>query len=92
MVAVEIEIPDSVEIERAPLSTLPAEWQVYPAPAFTQQRGTNWVAARRTAVLAVPSAVIPVEYNYLLNPAHRHFSRVRIVGRTPFPLDSRLLT
>ena len=92
LTAVEIEIPDSIEIERTPLSTLPAGWQAYPAPAFTQQRGTNWVASGRTAVLAVPSAVIPLECNYLLNPAQPHFSRVRIVGRTPCSFDARLLT
>ena len=91
LVAVEIEIPDSVEIEHIPLSTLPAGWRAYPAPASTQQHGTNWVTAGRTAVLEVPSAVIPLENNYLLNPAHPQFSRVRIVGRTPFSFDARLL-
>jgi len=48
--------------------------------------------AGKTAVLEVPSAVIPRECNYLLNPAHPHLTRVRVVGRTPFSFDSRLLS
>ena len=91
-VAVEVEIPVSLAIERVPTSRLPIPWDADPAPASTQELGTRWAASRRSAVLEVPSAVIPVERNYLLNPAHPHFSRVRIVGRTPFSFDSRLLT
>lgn len=90
-VAVEIDIPGSVEVERMPLRKLPAGWDAYPAPTFAQQLGTTWVAAKRTAVLEIPSAVIPRESNYLLNPAHPRFSRVRIAGRAPFSFDSRLM-
>ena len=92
LVAVEVELPDSLEIESLSLSRLPAAWDAHPAPAAVQELGRRWVASRRSAVLAVPSAVIPSEHNYLLNPAHPGFSRVRVVGRTPFSLDSRLLT
>jgi len=92
LMAVEVEIPDSVETERTPLRTLPAGWDGYPARAFTQQHGSQWVAGGRTVVLEVPSAVIPRECNYLLNPAHPEFSRIRIVGRTPFSFDARLLS
>jgi RES domain-containing protein len=90
LVVVEIEIPESVDIERVPLSKLPSRWNAYPAPAITQQMGTDWVAANRTAVLEVPSAIIPLECNYLLNPAHPRLSRVRIIGRAPFTFYSRL--
>lgn len=91
LVAVEIEIPESLDIERVRPSKLPAGWDAYPARAFTQQLGTDWVAANRTAILEVPSAIIPRECNYLLNPAHPRFARVRIVDRAPFSFDSRLL-
>jgi RES domain-containing protein len=92
LVAVEIEIPGSVEVERKPLSKLPAGWDAYPAPASTQLLGMRWIAAGKAAVLEVPSALIPREWNYILNPAHPHFARVRVVGRAPFFFDSRLLT
>ena len=91
LVAVEVEVPTSLAIERVPLSRLPVEWDADPAPSILQEIGSRWAASRRSAVLAVPSAVIPLENNYLLNPAHPQFSRVRIVGRTPFSFDARLL-
>ena len=92
LTAVEIEIPGSVEVERVTLSKLPAGWDAYPAPASTQRLGMSWLAAGRTAVLEVPSAVIPRESNYLLNPAHPHFRRIRTVAKMPFSFDPRLLT
>lgn len=92
LAAVEIEIHGSVEVGRLPLSKLPAGWDAYPTSASTQLLGMNWLAAGKTAVLEVPSAVIPRECNYLLNPAHPHFARVRVAGRAPFSFDSRLLT
>jgi RES domain-containing protein len=92
LVAVEIDMPDVVEIERVSPSKLGSGWEAYPAPSFTQQLGTSWLVARRTAVLQVPSAVIPRESNYLLNPAQPRCARVRIVGRAPFSFDARLLT
>jgi RES domain-containing protein len=91
LVAVEIEVPEALEIERIPLSRLSAGWDESPAPRFTQQFGTDWIASSRTAVLELPSAVIPREHNYVLNPAHRLYHRIRIAGRAPFSFDPRLL-
>ena len=92
LVAVEIEIPGSVEVERVPLSKLPAGWDAYPTSATTQLLGMRWIAAGRTAVLEVPSVVIPRESNYVLKPAHPQFRRIRTVATTPFSFDYRLLT
>jgi len=92
LAAIEIEIPASVEVEHVPLSKLPAGWDAYPAPESTQRLGMRWLAAGRTAVLEVPSAVIPREHNYVLNPTHPLFRRIRTAGATPFAFDSRLLT
>jgi RES domain-containing protein len=41
-------------------------------------------------VLAVPSAVIPQEMNYLLNPRHVNFKRIRVRNPEPFRFDPRL--
>jgi RES domain-containing protein len=91
LVAVEIDIPSSLEVERLPLSRLPSGWDANPAPAFTREIGSGWVSAMRSPVLEVPSAVIPRESNYLLNPAHPRFGGIRVAGRSPFSLDPRLL-
>jgi RES domain-containing protein len=91
LVAVEIDIPSSLEIERLTPSRLSSGWDANPAPAFTREIGSGWVSTVRSAILEVPSAVIPRESNYLLNPAHPQFGRIRVAGRAPFSFDPRLL-
>lgn len=69
---------------------LPAGWRAHPAPAALQEIGDEWAASRRSLALRVPSAVVPDEGNYLLNPAHREFRRVAIGPPQAFALDPRL--
>ena len=69
---------------------LPVNWQANPYPLDTQRFGVDWVQARRSVALRVPSAVIPGEFNYLLNPAHPQFARVKVGKPEPFAFDPRL--
>lgn len=68
----------------------PEHWRRYPHPAETQQVGAEWARAARSAALRVPSAVVPGEFNYLLNPAHPDFRRVKLGPAEPFSFDPRL--
>ena len=88
----EIEAPDDISIERqgAP-ETLNPDWRGLHLPVALQNFGTQWLIECRTALLAVPSAIIPSETNYLLNPAHPEISRVRIIDEALFSFDPRLL-
>ena len=61
-----------------------------PPPEALAELGSGWISAARTAVLSVPSAVVPRERNYLLNPAHPDFGKIRRGSPEPFSLDSRL--
>lgn len=70
---------------------LPDDWRVTPAPSSTMAIGDDWVRRGRSVALKVPSVVVPTEYNYVLNPAHVDFARVRIGDPAPFPFDERLL-
>jgi RES domain-containing protein len=89
-VGIPADIPDSVEITRIRLTDLPRKWRSLPRPQALADLGSRWAAARDTAVLAVPSAIIPHELNYLLNPLHPHFKRIRIGRPEPFSFDPRL--
>ena len=83
---------DEALIEKVPLNRLTADWRVEPPPQSTKAVGDDWVRDKRSAVLALPSVIIPGELNYLLNPAHPAFKRITIGKPEKFALDSRLLT
>ena len=86
-----IELPDDLTTEVLEPVTLPGSWHSVPAPAELQTLGSSWLTSGRTAALNVPSAVITVERNYLLNPRHPELQRVRILSDEAFSFDTRLL-
>jgi RES domain-containing protein len=71
-------------------SALPKSWRSDPAPAHLQSIGDNWVLTARSVVLQVPTALVPGENNFLLNPEHRDFGRLRIGRALDFHFDPRL--
>jgi RES domain-containing protein len=77
-------------VDRVMISELPAEWRASPPPSAVQQIGDLWVRRASSAVLEVPSALIPHERNYLLNPAHSAFPQVVIGAQMPIDIDSRV--
>jgi RES domain-containing protein len=70
---------------------LPEDWQANPEPASTLAIGKAWVAHQASLFLRVPSAVIPLSHNFLLNPAHPASNRLKPKGPFPFTLDARLV-
>jgi RES domain-containing protein len=73
------------------LKKLPLNWRVTPPPAETKEIGDHWVQERRSAVLALPSAISPADTNFLLNPKHPDFKRIRIHPPIDYDFDPRLL-
>ena len=74
-----------------PIKNLPANWRVTPPPAEAMEIGDRWVKEGRSAVLALPSAISPDDTNFLLNPEHPDFKRVRIAPPIDYDFDPRLL-
>jgi RES domain-containing protein len=60
------------------------DWREQPPPPSTRQIGDAWIKSARSAVLEVPSVIIPGESNYLLNPSHPDFSSIHIGKPQPF--------
>lgn len=89
--ALKIAIPDDAPLEEVPLSELPDDWaRVEDHPACTS-RGDAWAGRGAALVLRVPSAIIPAEHNYLINPRHPAMTQVRVVSVETFSFDRRLL-
>src|SRR5688500_234707 len=77
-------------LEVFPTSGLPQDWKQEPPPSSLQSIGGDWVRSRRSVSLAVPSVIIPGERNYLINPRHPDFSKLRIDRARDFAFDRRL--
>jgi RES domain-containing protein len=87
LIAVEIEQSFISEMDRF---RLPRGWRADPAPPGLRAIGDEWALAGKSAVLRVPSTLVPAEDNLLLNPLHRDFRRLRISDPIPFRFDPRL--
>jgi len=90
-VMIEVRIPQRVKIDRIDVDDLPADWRHMSARGKLQAIGTEWARSRSAAILAVPSAIIPAETNYLLNPLHPDFRRIKIGRPLKFETDLRLI-
>ena len=85
------EIPADMAQTRIEATQLPSDWRTIGARDVLQDLGAAWLQAAATAVLSVPSAVVPAERNYLLNPRHRDFVHIRIGPPQSLQTDVRLL-
>lgn len=89
-VVFEVEI-DARYVAHFELRDLPKNWRAEPAPKRLQALGDEWLDSAKSAVLRVPSAVVGGEFNYLLNPSHPDFTKLRIHGPEKFRIDKRLM-
>lgn len=85
---VEIDFPDSLKV--AHLKKLPKDWQAYPYTKHTPEAGTKFIN-KGGLCLKVPSAIVPTEHNYLLNPMHDEFYKIKVRDARPFLLDQRFV-
>jgi RES domain-containing protein len=86
---VEIEIPDDITILEVNIEDLPADWDSKPPTITTQTIGDDFVLENESAVLKVPSSIVPQEYNYLINPNHPDLTKIRVISETLMTFDSR---
>jgi RES domain-containing protein len=85
-----IDCPDSVDIKTISLNNLPADWIDFNQMHVTQQIGDEWIKKQESVVMKVPSSIIEEEFNYLLNPEHPDFEKVKLVKTAPFVFDQRI--
>jgi RES domain-containing protein len=90
LVAIAVDIKTNIAIETVAVGDLPPDWRTYPAPPTLALVGERWLRESRTAVLSVPSVVVPDERNFVLNPNHPDFARLVINPSEPFSFDPRM--
>ncbi|NND07925.1 MAG: RES family NAD+ phosphorylase [Saprospiraceae bacterium] len=87
---ISIEIPQDTDMLEIDVKDLPKNWKTFPHSPITKKVCDQFIAQNNFLIMKVPSAVIHGAYNCLINPTHKNFKKVNIVGSEPFAFDKRL--
>lgn len=82
-------VPETIAAETVGAATLPADWREH--PPVTRAIGDGWLDGASSALLQVPSVIVPRARNFLLNPAHPDAAGIAVVEVIHAPFDPRLL-
>jgi len=85
-----LEIPEN-NIQEIFVNNLPANWQAQPSPDILKSIGDSFIREGKFFALKLPSAIMPEDFNYLLNPNHPDASSIKIVFKRLVQIDDRLL-
>lgn len=85
-----INVPDKLEISEVNLDALSANWREYSNNITCRDIGDSWISKCEAVILKVPSAIIPEESNYLLNPNHSDFKLIKVKNIENFKFDQRI--
>ncbi len=86
-----IEISGKFFIDEIPEETLPKNWNEFPAPDILARLGDKWLKQGQNLLLKIPSAIISSESNFIINPAHADFKKVKIIFTETLDLDKRII-
>ena len=90
LIAMQIEVPDDAQVAEVSVADLPADWNHQPRHPACVEIGDRWASDGGALALRVPSAVIPEESNYLINPAQHDAANVRVISSREFVFDPRV--
>ena len=91
LMLITIEIPDTILIKEILHEEISDELNRKKAQAQFQTIGDKWIESQTSLILKVPSVIIPEEFNYLINPLHKDFHKVKIKETKLFRFDERLV-
>ena len=86
---ISVNIPASASIQQLASSAIPTDWRSNPHSNSTQKIGDQFIVEAKFLILQVPSAVVPGDFNFLINPSHFQIKDITIVNVEPFEFDSR---
>jgi RES domain-containing protein len=85
-----IDIPDTIAVDNVDEKTLGKNWKYESDLLDTKKIGDDFILSDHACVLCVPSAIVPGDHNFLLNPNHRDFEKIKTIEIIDFPFDKRL--
>ena len=82
---------DDYLMKQIQIKSLPSDWRSFSAYSNLQKIGSDWYNTRESLVLKIPSAIIPLEYNFMINTDHPEFvSKIKLVRTEDYFWDSRV--
>jgi RES domain-containing protein len=90
LVSIRMAISDGVRYEQVSVSSLPESWRGVPFPQELWAVGERWLISASSVCLLVLSAVVPEEFNLLVNPSHSDFRRLQFSEPAAFNFDPRM--
>jgi RES domain-containing protein len=88
-VVLSIEVPNN-SMDEISVDKLPRDWNTTPWNNFTVQYGSNWLLSNNNLLLKIPSAIVPKENIFLVNPVHKNYKFIKIIDKELFLPDNRL--
>lgn len=83
-----LQVAEPISLETLDTSTLSPDWIDH--VEATREIGSAWLRSLRSALLRVPSALVPATFNVLVNPLHGDAGRVQIESAYEYPFDPRM--
>jgi len=85
-----IYVPDKIKCLEVSEDDLVYNWKEFPRVKQTRELGDRIVMENKFCLIKVPSVVVPGDFNYLINPEHKDFNKIKIIDSAKFPFDDRL--
>ena len=90
-VLIAADLPDATTFENIAVADLPKDWRTLQDAPELQRIGLKWLKRGEHSALRVPSALVPSECNFILNPDHPDFAKIEIHPPEPLVFDPRLI-
>ncbi len=87
---IEVELPDTYFAPKLKVKDLDVTWRNNPPALYTQDYGTKWLEAKKHMALEVPSAILPLQSNILINPRHQDIETLKIIKTGSLDVDNRV--
>ena len=86
----EISVPDELARLEIKETNLIPNWREFDQMPYTQALGDEWLSQTKSVILKIPSAIVRGDSNYLLNPGHKDFKKIKVLKVETFEFEARI--
>lgn len=87
---ISLSVPDTITPMLMDIDSFPKGWDAAGVQPFTRTKGDQFLRDKKHLLMAVPSVLVPEEFNYVMNPLHTAMKRIKITHRRKIQFDKRI--